>query len=140
VIKKKHYFERFIFFFYSFSFSDMPQTGSCTDVTCTKELTELYECHCCNWLICLKHLLEHVEISKRDKKQQLDNLRNQLISISYTLESIVEKKIHEIEIEKQLINQAKIILDKSEYTIEEIQLITEDINQAIVSNRKGQLF
>ncbi len=118
----------------------MPQTGSCTDVTCSKELTELYECHCCNWLICLKHLLEHVEISKRDKRQQLDNLRNQLISISYTLESIVEKKIHEIEIEKQLINQAKIILDKSEYTIEEIQLITEEINQAIVSNRKGKLF
>jgi hypothetical protein len=119
-------------------FSDMPQTGYCTDVTCNKKLTELYECHCCSWLICLKHLLEHVEVSKRDKKIQLDSIRNELISISYTLELIVEKKMYEIETEKQLINQAKIIIDKSEHTIEEIQLISEEINQAILSNRKGK--
>ncbi len=116
----------------------MPQTGYCTDVTCNKELTELYECHCCSWLICLKHLLEHVEISKRDKKIQLDTIRNELISISYTLESIVERKINEIETEKQLINQAKTIIDKTGHTIEEIQLILEEINQAILSNRKGK--
>jgi hypothetical protein len=119
------------------SFSDMPQTGYCTDVTCNKELTELYECHCCSWLICLKHLLEHVEIAKRDKKEQLNSLRNELVSVSYTLELIVEKKLHEIEREKELINQAKIIIDKSGHTIEEIQLISEEINQAILSNRKG---
>lgn len=118
----------------------MPQTGYCTDVTCNKELTELYECHCCSWLICLKHLLEHVEISKRDKTKQLDSLRNELISISYTLELIVEKKVHEIEHEKQLINQVKTMLDKSGYTIEEIQSISEEMNQAILSNRKGKLF
>ncbi len=115
----------------------MPQTGYCTDVTCNKELTELYECHCCSWLICLKHLLEHVEIAKRDKKEQLNSLRNELVSVSYTLELIVEKKLHEIEREKELINQAKIIIDKSGHTIEEIQLISEEINQAILSNRKG---
>ena len=50
----------------------MPQTGYCTDLTYVKELTELYECHCCSWLICLKHLLEHVEISKREKKIQFN--------------------------------------------------------------------
>jgi len=117
----------------------MPQTGYCTDLTCNKELTELYECHCCSWLICLKHLLEHVDISKRDKKAQLDSLRNDLKSISSTLEVMVEKKIHEIEYEKKLINQAKTIIDKTDYTIEEIQLICGEINQAIVSNRKGTL-
>jgi len=117
----------------------MPQTGYCTDVTCNKELTELYECHCCSWLICLKHLLEHVEISKRNKQAQLNTLTNDLISISNTLELIVEKKLHEIEHEKQLINQAKTIIDKSTFTVEEIQLISEEINQAIVSNRKGRV-
>jgi ElaB/YqjD/DUF883 family membrane-anchored ribosome-binding protein len=126
-------------FFVLVFFSDMPQTGYCTDLTCNKELTELYECHCCSWLICLKHLLEHVDISKRDKKAQLDSLRNDLKSISSTLEVIVEKKIHEIEHEKKLINQAKTIIDKTDYTIEEIQLICGEINQAIVSNRKGTL-
>jgi hypothetical protein len=119
------------------SFSDMPRTGICTDVTCSKELTELYECHCCSWLICLKHLLEHVEVSQRDKQIKLDSLRNELVSISYTLELLVDKKVHEIESEKQLINQAKTILDKSGCTMEEIQLVSEEINQAIVANRKG---
>jgi hypothetical protein len=52
----------------------------------------------------------------------------------------VEKKLHEIEREKELINQAKIIIDKSGHTIEEIQLISEEINQAILSNRKGKIF
>ncbi len=115
----------------------MPRTGICTDVTCSKELTELYECHCCSWLICLKHLLEHVEVSQRDKQIKLDSLRNELVSISYTLELLVDKKVHEIESEKQLINQAKTILDKSGCTMEEIQLVSEEINQAIVANRKG---
>jgi hypothetical protein len=67
----------------------------------------------------------------------LDSLRNELVSISYTLELLVEKKVNEIEFEKQLINQAKVILNKSECTMEEIQLVSEEINQAIVSNRKG---
>jgi hypothetical protein len=117
--------------------SDMPQTGICTDLTCNNELTELYECHCCNWLICLKHLLEHVQVSKRDKQIQLERLRNELVSISYTLELIVENKLHEIEREKQLIHQAKVILDKSECTVEEIEAVSNDINRAIGANRKG---
>ena len=117
----------------------MPQTGYCTDLTCVKELTELYECHCCSWLICLKHLLEHVEISKREKKIQFDHLRNELTSTMYTLEMIVGKKALEIESEKQLVNQAKTILDKSECTIEEVQSISAEINQAILSNRKGSI-
>jgi len=118
----------------------MPQTGYCTELTCHKELTELYECHCCNWLICLKHLLEHVEIAKTDKKKQLDNLRNELISVSYALELIVEKKIQEIEREKQLINQAKLKLDMPGCSSEEIQEIFEQINQALASSTKGKLF
>ena len=115
----------------------MPQTGICTDVTCTKELTELYECHCCNWLICLKHLLEHVTISKRHKKEQLDILRNDLIAVSCTLEGIVEKKIQEIEREKGLLDQAKLMINASENSMEEIQHLLEDINQAVLSNGKG---
>ena len=115
----------------------MPQTGYCTDLTCTKELTELYECHCCSWLICLKHLLEHVEISKRDKKILCDNLRNELTSITYTLELMVQKKTLEIEGEKQLMDKAKTVLDKSECTFEEIRSISDEINQVIQSNRKG---
>lgn len=115
----------------------MPQTGYCTDLTCTRELTELYECHCCTWLICLKHLLEHVEILKRDKKILSDNLRNELTSITSTLEMIVQKKSLEIEKEKQLMNHAKTILEKSECSIEEIRSISNEINQAIESNRKG---
>jgi hypothetical protein len=129
VIKNKPNFEHFVL--------DMPQTGFCTDVTCPKELTELYECHCCNWLICLKHLLEHVEISKRDKKEQLDILRNDLMSVSYSLELIVEKKLHEIEREKQLIAHAKTLVGTSEHSMEEIQHSFEEINQTILSYAKG---
>ena len=115
----------------------MPQTGYCTDLICTKELTELYECHCCSWLICLKHLLEHVEILKRDNKILSDSLRNELTSTTHTLDVIVQKKSLEIQNEKQLMNQAKTILDKSECTIEELRSISNEINQAIQSNQKG---
>lgn len=117
----------------------MPKTGHCADVTCEQDLTELYECHCCNWLICLKHLLQHVEVSNREKQAQLDVFRNDLISLSFTLEVIVERKLREIEHEKQLMDQAKAIINNSTCTIEEIQSICKEINQAIVSNRKGIL-
>ena len=87
----------------------------------------------------MKHLLEHVEIFKRDKKILCDNLRNELTSITFTLELIVQKKNLEMKSEKQLMNQAKTILDKSGCTVEEIQSIFEEINQTNVFNRKGSI-
>lgn len=118
----------------------MPQTGYCTDLTCSKELTELYECHCCSWLVCLKHLLEHIEIAQRDKKQKLDGLKNELETALSSLEMIVEKKVREIEQEKQLIDQAKTIFNKTDNSPEEIQILSNEINQAIVANQKGKTF
>ncbi|UJR35255.1 hypothetical protein I4U23_028019 [Adineta vaga] len=116
----------------------MSRIGCCTDVTCSKELTELYECHCCDWMICLKHLLEHVEVVQKEKTKQLDNLRNNLLSVSETLEHLVEKKIQEIEHEKQLVNQAKVKIESSECSNEELKTIFDEINQAIASNAKEE--
>ena len=62
-----------------------------------------------------------------------------LTSITFTLELIVQKKNLEIKSEKQLMNQAKTILDKSGCTVEEIQSISEEINQTNVFNRKGSI-
>ena len=53
------------------------------------------------------------------------------------LEVIVDNKVQEIECEKQLVHRAKSMLNKSGSTIEEIQLVSQEINLAIVSNRKG---
>ena len=116
----------------------MPQTGLCTDITCAQELTELYECHCCNWLVCLTHLLQHVEVTQQGKKKQLDNLRNDLTSVTYTLELLVERKTHEITQGKELITRAKAKLDTPNCSIEEIQQIFEEINQAIASEGGGE--
>ncbi|CAF1430810.1 unnamed protein product [Rotaria sp. Silwood1] len=67
----------------------MPEKGPCTDITCNNEIKELYECHCCLRLICLYHLNKHVEIRKENNKQRLDNLRNELNTVIYTLKQIV---------------------------------------------------
>lgn len=117
----------------------MPQTGYCTDMTCSKELTELYECHCCSWLVCLKHLLEHVEVARRDKKERLDGMKTELETALSSLEMIVDKKVQEIEQEKRLISQAKSVFNKANNSIEEIQILSEEVNQAIVANRKGKI-
>ncbi|CAF4081207.1 unnamed protein product [Rotaria sordida] len=82
------------------------QIGFCTDLTCDKEIKELYECHCCSRLICLNHLIEHAEITKQNK-ERLDSRRNELITVITTLKLIIEQKLFDIEREKKLIQQAE---------------------------------
>ncbi|CAF1243495.1 unnamed protein product, partial [Rotaria sordida] len=116
----------------------MPEKGPCTDVTCDNEIKELYECHCCLRLVCLYHLNKHVEITK-ENKQRLDNHRNELNTVIYTLTLIVEEKLLIIEREQNLIQQAKKILDGSSSSIDELQNIFEKINQTIASNRSEEI-
>jgi hypothetical protein len=115
----------------------MPQTGSCTDLTCDKEIQRLYECHCCSRLICLKHLIEHVEIGK-ENQERLESLSNELITVTTTLKLITEKKLLDIEYENKLIDQSEKLRQKQMYSIDEIQTIFQQINQAIASNRFGE--
>ncbi|CAF1075713.1 unnamed protein product [Rotaria sordida] len=112
----------------------MPEIGSCTDITCDGEIKELYECHCCSRLICLNHLIEHIEITKQNKGR-LGSLRNELNTIVNTLKLIVEEKFLIIGREQNLIEQAKKILDVSSSSIDELENIFEQINQTIASNR-----
>jgi hypothetical protein len=115
----------------------MPQTGLCTDVTCEKEIKQLYECHCCSCLICWNHLNEHVEIAKRNKERS-DNLSHELIIRTATLKLIIEKKLLVIKHEKKLIEQAEKLFDVRIYSIDEMQDIFEKINQAIAYNPLGK--
>jgi len=115
----------------------MPQIGSCTDITCDKEIKHLYECHCCSRLICLNHLIEHVEITKQNK-ERLDRLSKDLITVSATLKLIIKRKLMDIERENKLIEQAKQLLDVRICSLDEIENIFEDINQAIALNRSGE--
>ncbi|CAF4419951.1 unnamed protein product [Rotaria sp. Silwood2] len=112
----------------------MPKSGSCTDITCDGEVKELYECHCCLRLVCLTHLIGHVEIKKQNQRR-LDNLRNELNTGINTLKLIVEEKLLIIEREQNLIEQAKKCLDIPNSLIDELQNILEKISQTIASNR-----
>ncbi|CAF1348628.1 unnamed protein product [Adineta ricciae] len=118
---------------------NMPQRGQCTDLTCTEGITELYECHCCNWLICLKHLLEHVNVAQNDRRKQIEHLRNDLVSVTHTLQQLVEKKIMEIEREKKLIIQARTKIDSTGCSIEDLKAIFDEIHQAIFLNGREEL-
>ncbi|CAF4276793.1 unnamed protein product, partial [Rotaria sordida] len=104
--------------------------GPCTDLTCDNEIKELYECHCCLRLVCFYHLSKHIEIVK-ENKQRLDNLRNELNTVVYTLKLIIER-------EQNLVEQAKKIFDEPSSSIDELKNIIEKINQTIASNRSGK--
>ncbi|CAF4639429.1 unnamed protein product, partial [Rotaria sp. Silwood2] len=108
----------------------MSDIGLCADITCNNSTKELYKCHCCLQLVCLNHLIEHVEIIKQNK-QRLDNVRHELNTIITTLKSTVESKLSAIEREQNLIEQGKRFLHASNSSIDEIQNIFEHINQAI---------
>ncbi|CAF4337403.1 unnamed protein product, partial [Rotaria sp. Silwood2] len=75
---------------------------SCTDITCNDEIKELYECHCCLRLVCLNHLIEHIEITKQNKRR-LDSVHNELNTVITTLTLIAEKKLLTIGREQNLI-------------------------------------
>ncbi|CAF4857282.1 unnamed protein product [Rotaria sp. Silwood1] len=111
----------------------MPEIGSCTDITCDDEIKALYECHCCLRLVCLHHLIQHVEITKQNK-QRLDNLRNELNTVITTFKEIVEEKLLIIARDQNLIEQAKKLLDIPNSSIDELQNIFEKINQTITLN------
>ncbi|CAF3390816.1 unnamed protein product [Rotaria sp. Silwood1] len=115
----------------------MPQIGSCTDLTCDEEIKDLYECHCCSCLVCLNHLIEHVETAKQHKKR-LHSLSNELNIVTTTFKLIIEEKQATIEREENLIEEANKFLDVSNCSIDEIQNILEQINQAIESNRPNE--
>ncbi|CAF0969672.1 unnamed protein product [Rotaria sordida] len=115
----------------------MPEIGSCADVNCDEEIKDLYECHCCSRLICLNHLIEHVEITKQNKKR-LHSLDNELNTVITTLKIIIEEKLVNIEWEEKLIEKAKNFLDTHNCSIDDIQNIFEQINQAIVSNHPDE--
>ena len=115
----------------------MPQSGCCADITCSREATQLYECHCCNCSICLTHLLEHVEIAKRNRERS-DVLRHDLVSALSTLKSIVEKKLQELEREQTLIHQAAAMLSMPVPSINDIQSLLGEITKAITANQTGE--
>ncbi|CAF1065017.1 unnamed protein product [Adineta steineri] len=94
----------------------MPADGLCTDLTCDKEIKHLYECHCCLSLICFQHLSEHVEAAQRNK-ERLVSLRNELKTDVGTLINLTE--------------QAQKLLDVENGSIDEVQIIFEEIKQAI---------
>ncbi|CAF1593963.1 unnamed protein product [Rotaria sp. Silwood1] len=118
-------------------FLEIPEIGSCTDITCDNTIKELYECHCC-LLVCLNHLTEHVEITKQNKRR-LDSVHSQLNIVITTLTLIVEKKLLTIGREQNLIEQAKRFLDALNSSIDEIQNIFEQVNQAIMSDRSEMM-
>ncbi|CAF3719229.1 unnamed protein product [Rotaria sp. Silwood1] len=116
----------------------MSEKGTCTDITCDDEIKELYQCHCCLQLVCLTHLIQHVEIRKQ-YKQRLDSLRNELNTGVNTLNLIVEEKLFIIKREQNMIEQAKQLLNISNSTMDELQNSFEQINQAIVSNHSEEI-
>ncbi|CAF1233268.1 unnamed protein product [Rotaria sordida] len=84
-------------------------------------------------LVCLTHLIQHVEIAKQNR-QQLNYLRNELNTVINKLKLIVEEKLLTIKHEQNLIEQVKQFLNTPNSTIEELQNSFEQINQAIISN------
>lgn len=115
----------------------MPHMGLCKDLKCDKEKTkELYECHCCSDLICFNHLMEHVEIAKKNQ-EKFDCLCEELRRISSSLKLIIENKLIIIEREKKLIEQANHLLNGQIYSIMNIENILQEINQAIRENYSG---
>ncbi|CAF4039910.1 unnamed protein product [Rotaria sordida] len=112
----------------------MPINSSCTDITCDDEIKELYECHCCLRLVCLNHLIEHVEIAKKTK-QRLNSLCSELNTMVNIFKQIVEEKRLTIEREQNLIEQAKQFLNEPDISIEKLENIFEKVHQGITSNR-----
>ncbi|CAF3966544.1 unnamed protein product [Adineta steineri] len=108
----------------------MPADGLCADSTCDKETKHLYECHCCSRLICFHHLSEHVQVTQRNK-ERLVSLRNELKTVIDSFTVIIEKKLLNIEREKNLIEKAQQFLDAKIDSIDEVQIIFEEIKQAI---------
>ncbi|CAF1146684.1 unnamed protein product [Adineta steineri] len=108
----------------------MPADGLCADLTCDKEIKQLYECHCCSRLICLNHLIEHVQATQRSK-ERFNSLQNELKTIVVTFKVIIEKKLLNIEREQSLIERAQKLLDVENGSIDEVQTIFEEIKQAI---------
>lgn len=117
----------------------MPQTGFCSDVNCKKELTQLYECHCCSCFICLNHLLKHVDIVENNK-QRLENSRRDLLFVSQKLKTIVDKKLKQIEHENYLLSRANQMLNLDSCSIDEIQQLSDEINKIITFNHHGSSF
>ncbi|CAF4293032.1 unnamed protein product [Adineta steineri] len=115
----------------------MPADGLCADLTCDKNIKHLYECHCCSSLICLNHLIEHVESTQRNK-ERFGSLRNELKTAVDSFKAIIEKKLLNIEREKNLIEQAQKLLDLENSSIDEIQIIFEEIKQAIAFSQFGK--
>ncbi|CAF1065037.1 unnamed protein product [Adineta steineri] len=116
----------------------MPADGLCTDLTCDKEIKHLYECHCCLSLICFHHLSEHVQVTQRNK-ERLVSLRNELKTVVGTLIVIVEKKSLNIEREKNLTEQAQKLLDVENGSIDEVQIIFEEIKEAIALSQLEEI-
>ncbi|CAF4310739.1 unnamed protein product, partial [Adineta steineri] len=108
----------------------MPVDGLCADLTCDKNIKHLYECHCCSSLICFQHLNEHIEATQGNN-EQFKSLRNELKTAVDTFKVIVEEKLLNIEREKSLIEKAQKLLDLENSSIDEIQIIFEEIKQAI---------
>ncbi|CAF1023181.1 unnamed protein product [Rotaria sordida] len=112
----------------------MFELGLCTDITCNDEMKELFECYCCLRLVCLTHLITHLEVKKQNK-QQLDDIRNQLNIVKNKLKLIVEEKLLTIKCEQNLIEQAERFLDMPSSSFDELQNLFENINQTIESNQ-----
>ncbi|CAF4210689.1 unnamed protein product [Adineta steineri] len=108
----------------------MPVDGLCADSTCDKEIKHLYECHCCSSLICFQHLSEHIEAAQRHK-ERFNSLQNELKTVIDTFKVIFEKKLLNIEREKSLIEKAQQFLDAKIDSIDEVQIIFEEIEKAI---------
>jgi len=117
----------------------MPQIGLCNDLKCDKESKQLYECHCCLHLVCFNHLIEHVEITKRDQ-EEFNRLSQQLSTDTTALQLIIEKKLIDIEREKKLIQLANHFLNIEICPIDQIESIVKDVNQALVTNRQRIVF
>ncbi|CAF4008881.1 unnamed protein product [Rotaria sordida] len=116
----------------------MFELGLCTDITCNDEMKELFECYCCLRLVCLTHLITHLEVKKQNK-QQLDDIRNQLNIVKNKLKLIVEEKLLTIKCEQNLIEQAERFLDMPSSSFDELQNLFENINQTIESNQSEEI-
>ncbi|UJR16996.1 hypothetical protein I4U23_003894 [Adineta vaga] len=110
----------------------MLRTGFCSHTECDLDIKELYECHCCDKLICLKHLLQHIETSKQNKKALKD-----LSTITNTFQLIINEKLRQIDCENQLIKQAKELLHSEKCSTDELKSIFDKITLAIQSNHSG---
>ncbi|CAF3914086.1 unnamed protein product [Rotaria sordida] len=100
----------------------MFELGLCTDITCNDEMKQLFECYCCLRLVCLTHLITHLEIKKQNK-QQLDDIQK-LLTIKH---------------EQNLIEQAERFLDMPSSSFDELQNLFENINQIIGSNQSEEI-